>query len=111
MSSVYYFYTILCLATSTFAGELINLNYLILKLKFYYPKGLPSVCPPILTRKEWGGETALQTDYAIFPLQYVIIHHTVTNICETKAACSEIVRSIQDYHINVQEFGDIGYKY
>lgn len=70
----------------------------------------PSICPEIIQRARWGARMATEIEYALVPIQYVIVHHTVTNICETEKSCSELNRNIQNFHMEDMEFHDIGYK-
>lgn len=72
---------------------------------------LPEICPDIVTREQWGGQAPEYIDYTVFPLDNVIIHHTVSASCTTKESCSELVRNIQNYHMQPSlDYGDIGYK-
>ena len=49
-------------------------------------------------------------DYSIVPTKFVVIHHTVTNECNSESSCSEIMKSIQNFHMDTMEFHDVGYK-
>lgn len=68
-------------------------------------------CPKIVTKQQWGGRRAVSVPYQIIPVPNVVIHHTVTETCETKSSCSETVKNIQNHHMNELNFDDIGYKY
>ncbi|KAF2881225.1 hypothetical protein ILUMI_24949 [Ignelater luminosus] len=73
---------------------------------------LPEICPNAVTREQWGGQAPEFINYTIFPIDYVIIHHTVSPSCTTKDSCSELVRNIQNYHMEPSlDFGDIGYNF
>ncbi|CAD7090194.1 unnamed protein product [Hermetia illucens] len=67
-----------------------------------------SNCPKIKTRSKWGGKTAISIEYQNIPVQYVIIHHTVTSKCGTFATCSQQVANIQHYHMHDLGWSDIG---
>lgn len=67
-------------------------------------------CPTIVTKQRWGGRTALKVSYQIIPVPNVVIHHTVTQACDTKPECSTIISNIQNHHMNELDFDDIGYK-
>ncbi|XP_044753541.1 peptidoglycan-recognition protein 2-like [Coccinella septempunctata] len=71
----------------------------------------PSICPEIISRARWGARMATEVEYALVPIQYVIVHHTVTNNCETEKSCSELLRNIQNFHLEEMEFHDIGYNF
>ncbi|VEN56836.1 unnamed protein product [Callosobruchus maculatus] len=70
----------------------------------------PQACEGIKLRKDWGGRTPVAVDYAILPVKYVIIHHTVTPECKTEFSCASTIRGIQEFHMDTMEFHDIGYK-
>lgn len=59
-------------------------------------------CPDIISRKKWGSRTAKTVTYQTFPVKNVVIHHTVTSTCSTKLKCSNIMLSIQNYHMDQQ---------
>ncbi|XP_052897715.1 peptidoglycan-recognition protein LC-like isoform X5 [Anopheles moucheti] len=66
----------------------------------------------LVTRTEWlaqpsRGELA---DLKL-PANLVIIAHTATEGCTTQQACIALVQSIQRYHINQTNYGDIGYNF
>ncbi|KAJ8932085.1 hypothetical protein NQ318_008314, partial [Aromia moschata] len=69
----------------------------------------PKVCSDIVTRSQWGGRIPVAVDYAIVPVNFVVIHHTVTPECDDKDSCSKIMQSIQNFHIDELEFHDVGY--
>lgn len=71
---------------------------------------VPEVCPEIVTRKKWGAKTAKAVSYLTVPLEYVIIHHTVGQLCSNEKTCSRYVRNIQAFHQNDNNYWDIGYK-
>ncbi|XP_045475437.1 peptidoglycan-recognition protein 2-like [Harmonia axyridis] len=72
---------------------------------------MPSICPEIISRERWGARVASEVEYAIVPLEYVIVHHTVTNNCHSEKSCSELLRNIQNFHMEEMEFHDIGYNF
>uniref|UniRef100_A0A903YHR9 Peptidoglycan recognition protein family domain-containing protein n=1 Tax=Anopheles minimus TaxID=112268 RepID=A0A903YHR9_9DIPT len=66
----------------------------------------------LVTRTEWlaqpsRGELA---DLKL-PAELVIIAHTATEGCTTQQACIALAQSIQRYHINQNNYGDIGYNF
>ncbi|KAL1490235.1 hypothetical protein ABEB36_012964 [Hypothenemus hampei] len=74
-------------------------------------QGWPSVCPHIISRTRWGARPAHAVDYAIIPIQNVVIHHTVTRDCNTEEECAELLKEIQNFHLDILEFHDIGYNF
>lgn len=67
-------------------------------------------CPNIISRKKWGSRVAKSVTYQTFPVKNVIIHHTVTQSCNTKLKCSNMLLGIQNYHMDQQGGDDIPYK-
>ena len=67
----------------------------------------------LVTRWEWGAQPATKSAYTLrdTPVPYVIISHTVTNFCFTRVECVLSVREIQDFHITVRQWNDIGYNF
>ena len=68
-------------------------------------------CPNIISRNTWGAELADAPENIPTPVEYIIIHHTVTPTCLNQDACSRRLVSIQNYHINQKKFRDIGYNF
>ncbi|XP_017775383.1 PREDICTED: peptidoglycan-recognition protein 2-like [Nicrophorus vespilloides] len=71
----------------------------------------PSVCPKIVKRNQWGAKAPQEVDYVIIPVEYVVIHHTVTDTCSSEVSCSNILSNIQNFHMNDLKFHDIGYNF
>ncbi|KAK4875989.1 hypothetical protein RN001_012411 [Aquatica leii] len=71
----------------------------------------PAVCPEIVSKNEWGARGALKVEYSVYPLDYVIIHHTVTPECHDLLRCSDLLKSMQNYHMDSHKFHDIGYNF
>lgn len=67
-------------------------------------------CPQIIRRRKWGSRPAKTITYQLFPVRYVIIHHTVTQNC-SKLQCSQVLLAIQNYHMDNLDGDDIPYKY
>ncbi|KRT81728.1 hypothetical protein AMK59_5294, partial [Oryctes borbonicus] len=70
-----------------------------------------SDCPKILSRNRWGAKAAKQSEAIVIPVEYVIIHHTVTPTCTDEDECSQRLVSIQNYQQNQKNFPDIGYNF
>ncbi|XP_060527585.1 peptidoglycan-recognition protein 2-like [Cylas formicarius] len=75
------------------------------------PPDWPKVCPEIISKTRWGARTPIAVDYGRVPTPNIVIHHTVTNECSTESACMQLLRSIQNFHIDTMEFQDIGYNF
>ncbi|CAG9834762.1 unnamed protein product [Diabrotica balteata] len=69
-------------------------------------------CPKIYTRNEWNAREAI----SVRPLKedpppYVVVHHSATRSCFSVENCTKLVRSIQNYHMDNNEWEDIGYNF
>ncbi|XP_055842279.1 peptidoglycan-recognition protein SA-like [Episyrphus balteatus] len=69
------------------------------------------VCPKIKSKQQWEGVTAKKVSNQTAPIPLVIIHHTVSNACESFIECVPILQNIQSYHILKKGFNDIGYNF
>ncbi|XP_017785947.1 PREDICTED: peptidoglycan-recognition protein SC2-like [Nicrophorus vespilloides] len=67
----------------------------------------------IVSRKEWKARTPENPPIALTeePVPYVVIHHSATPSCTTKAKCKGAVKGFQNYHIDQNEWNDIGYNF
>ena len=77
----------------------------------YFLAADASICPKIISRKEWDARSPEIIDYVAFPLDMVVIHHTASPFCKTRTGCIELVQNIQNYHIDQVDYGDIGYNF
>ncbi|CAB3360563.1 Hypothetical predicted protein [Cloeon dipterum] len=68
-------------------------------------------CPNIVSRAEWGARAPTGITYLNLPVPFVVIHHGASGSCSTQAGCSDIVRSYQDQHMDVNGWSDIGYNF
>lgn len=68
-------------------------------------------CPNIMKRSQWSTKDGTNVNYLIIPLAYVIIHHTVTPECATKGECISRAESIRSFHMDVNQWHDIGYSF
>uniref|UniRef100_A0A1Y1M729 Peptidoglycan-recognition protein n=1 Tax=Photinus pyralis TaxID=7054 RepID=A0A1Y1M729_PHOPY len=80
-------------------------------LSLFFVGAYASVCPKIITRKEWDARDPETITYVVFPLDMVVIHHTASPTCETRSQCTELVQNIQNFHLDNAELGDIGYSF
>ncbi|XP_016840423.1 peptidoglycan-recognition protein LC isoform X6 [Nasonia vitripennis] len=64
-------------------------------------------------RSQWRGRQPKRAaqPLRVHPPKKVIIYHTVTGFCSTKLKCSQIVRGIQEFHMDEQDYADIGYNF
>ena len=66
--------------------------------------------PPIITRKQWGARESIRLNNRYFaPVRKLIVHHSASP--NKPSSPSEVVRSIEQYHIKGRGFDDIGYNY
>ncbi|XP_014228390.1 peptidoglycan-recognition protein SC2-like [Trichogramma pretiosum] len=69
--------------------------------------------PKIILKSEWSTKSIkaqvqrLQEN----PPSYVVIHHSATDTCTTRAICQARIRNFQDYHIRTKKWNDIGYNF
>ncbi|XP_076261152.1 peptidoglycan-recognition protein SC2-like isoform X2 [Rhynchophorus ferrugineus] len=69
-------------------------------------------CPSIINRAEWGARPALSTTTLTKnPAPYVVIHHSDTPSCLTFTACKQRLQNIQEHHMSVNGWEDIGYNF
>uniref|UniRef100_A0A8C4Y1V2 Peptidoglycan recognition protein family domain-containing protein n=1 Tax=Gopherus evgoodei TaxID=1825980 RepID=A0A8C4Y1V2_9SAUR len=66
--------------------------------------------PTIITRSQCGARAPRNRVPLSTPVPYVIIYHTAGSSCISQASCSQLVRSIQNYHMDSNGWADIGYK-
>lgn len=70
-------------------------------------------CPRIISRTEWKARKRI--DFRMLPVTptpYVVIHHGgVPKYCQDQEACSAIVRSYQNFHLDDRGWWDIGYNF
>uniref|UniRef100_A0A8C0IST1 Peptidoglycan-recognition protein n=1 Tax=Chelonoidis abingdonii TaxID=106734 RepID=A0A8C0IST1_CHEAB len=68
-------------------------------------------CPTIVTRSQWRARAPRNRVQLSTPAPYVIIHHTAGSSCTSQASCSQLVRGIQNYHMDSKGWADIGYNF
>ncbi|KAK9738628.1 N-acetylmuramoyl-L-alanine amidase [Popillia japonica] len=68
-------------------------------------------CPNIITRAQWGARPANTAALVTNPPTHVVIHHSATAGCTTQAACMNLVRSFQNFHMDTNGWADIGYNF
>lgn len=72
-----------------------------------------TVAPNIITRSQWGARAPKSPARPLRenPPRYVIIHHSATAGCTTQAICQARVRNFQNYHMDHNNWRDIGYNF
>ncbi|XP_065277171.1 peptidoglycan-recognition protein SC2-like [Emys orbicularis] len=76
-------------------------------MEFYQTAG----CPTIISRSQWGAQPPTSTVPLSTPVPYVIIYHTAGSSCTSQASCSQVVRGIQNYHMDSNGWTDIAYNF
>jgi N-acetylmuramoyl-L-alanine amidase len=68
-------------------------------------------CPSIISRAQWGARPPRGTEAMKTPVPYVIVHHTVMGEgeCSNRSECIEVMKDIQDLHMDTNGWDDIGY--
>ncbi|XP_039750056.1 peptidoglycan recognition protein-like [Pararge aegeria] len=62
----------------------------------------------VVSKKKWDGMKPLHVEYLPRPVDIVIIQHTATPGCSADNECEELIRNIQENHMEQQKFWDIG---
>ncbi|XP_052262662.1 peptidoglycan-recognition protein SC2-like isoform X3 [Dreissena polymorpha] len=69
-------------------------------------------CPHIVTRHEWGARSPTRPHTLLTHTpKYMFIHHGATPFCHTKAECTQMVKSAQNYHMDGHGYSDIEYSF
>ncbi|XP_041464804.1 peptidoglycan-recognition protein LB-like isoform X2 [Lytechinus variegatus] len=68
-------------------------------------------CPRVVTREEWGARPEKDRLDMETPVPFVILHHTNMPECFTLNDCCKMMRSIQDFHMDVRGWDDIAYSF
>lgn len=87
--------------------------YLKLLILFSVMAASIGVCPPIMRRWQWNARPPKGTAQMTLPVPYVIIHHSVMGEgnCSTIAGCIEVMKEIQDFHMDGNGWDDVGYTF
>uniref|UniRef100_A0A452HC73 Peptidoglycan-recognition protein n=1 Tax=Gopherus agassizii TaxID=38772 RepID=A0A452HC73_9SAUR len=80
-------------------------------LRGFGAKNIIILLPTIITRSQWGARAPRNRVPLSTPVPYVIIYHTAGSSCISQASCSQLVRSIQNYHMDSNGWADIGYNF
>ena len=75
-------------------------------------RGAPQ--PRIYTRSEWGARSPRNAWSYATPVTHLAIHHTASTAdgnADTWSECAAAIRGVQNYHMNVNGWSDIGYNY
>ncbi|GFY44497.1 peptidoglycan recognition protein 1 [Trichonephila inaurata madagascariensis] len=65
----------------------------------------------IVSRAEWGARESLSNETMVTPVPHLFIHHTAMSECDNFASCSQMMRTIQNFHIDDRGWDDIGYNF
>ncbi|XP_070570776.1 peptidoglycan-recognition protein SC2-like isoform X1 [Ptychodera flava] len=75
------------------------------------PSSTSSTTVEIVNRSQWGARPPTKREYIPMPVPYVILHHTAGKRCFTYENCSAVMRGIQNFHMDVRKWWDIGYTF
>ncbi|CAB3360576.1 Hypothetical predicted protein [Cloeon dipterum] len=85
---------------------------LIVFLTFFVPSLFEaSGCPHVISRAQWSARPTKWTTNRKVPVQFVVIHHSAGSECSYQGRCTAVVRSIQNYHMDTNKWGDVGYNF
>jgi N-acetylmuramoyl-L-alanine amidase len=65
----------------------------------------------IVTRSEWGARPPTGRTFLNLPLSKAFVHHSAGASCTTQASCMSTVKGIQDWHMDGNNWADIGYNF
>lgn len=65
----------------------------------------------LITRAQWGARPPKSTLDIKVPVPEFFVHHTNTGECLNITSCIESVRSIQNFHMDIRKWDDIGYNF
>ncbi|CAO1432129.1 unnamed protein product [Diamesa serratosioi] len=69
-------------------------------------------CPTFVTRNVWGARSVGGIGVMpIRPVPLVIVHQTGTEFCTRQSQCSQIVRTLQAFHIDVNGWPDLSFHF
>ncbi|XP_069701760.1 peptidoglycan-recognition protein SD-like isoform X2 [Periplaneta americana] len=104
----------MCIAFFTFIAAIILITGIVTMTHYRPPeqKELSDDNFTIITRADWGAKPNMEQLMPLrLPVQHVVILHTATAACLTKDSCKSSVQQIQDTHMNIKQFDDIGYSF
>ena len=68
-------------------------------------------CPTIIPREDWGARPPNGVTYLAPTVPYLFIHHSAGAECFNFDDCAAEIRSIQNYHMDTNDWSDIGYSF
>ncbi|KAJ8916771.1 hypothetical protein NQ315_005776 [Exocentrus adspersus] len=93
------------------AFELANVAHIAV-LMIMLPCFVRTTCPNIISRQEWNAAAPSSSkSLRENPPSYVVVHHSVTRMCNTTEDCKLLMKSIQNTHMNTNGWEDIGYNF
>lgn len=69
--------------------------------------------PSVISRAQWGADESVRRCCPRYApsVDYAVVHHTVSANNYSKEETAKIVRSIYEYHVKTNGWGDIGYHF
>jgi N-acetylmuramoyl-L-alanine amidase len=69
-------------------------------------------CPTIISRSEWDARSPKSVKNLAQNLPpFVVVHHTDGQPCSSLSSCKSLVKSIQNYHMDIKGWHDIAYNF
>ncbi|XP_077865223.1 peptidoglycan recognition protein 3-like [Saccoglossus kowalevskii] len=65
----------------------------------------------LITRQQWRARSPRRESHMSVPVGLTFIHHTAGRTCYSIATCSSRARAVQNYHMNIKGWKDIGYSF
>nr|XP_022289171.1 peptidoglycan-recognition protein SC2-like isoform X2 [Crassostrea virginica] len=65
----------------------------------------------IYSRASWGAKAPKSSTIMSTPVSLFFVHHTVGSSCNDFTSCAAVMRSIQNYHMDIKGWSDIGYSF
>ncbi|CAL1297231.1 unnamed protein product [Larinioides sclopetarius] len=73
------------------------------------PQGCNDVV--MVPRVRWGARASKENNIMQTPVPHLFIHHTAMSECSDFASCSQMMRTIQNLHMDDNGWDDIGYNF
>ncbi|KAL5015648.1 hypothetical protein ScPMuIL_007269 [Solemya velum] len=65
----------------------------------------------LVSRQEWGARLPKTSSNISTPVNDVFVHHTAMSPCYSLSSCSQEMRTIQNFHMDIRGWDDLGYSF